>query len=85
MSVFSSFTDRSEDAVQVALRSAHRAARRPAGGVFTVFERYAGLAVSALTLGLGALQILWDPNRQASHDKLAHTVVVRAPRRGLRK
>jgi hypothetical protein len=45
------------------------------------FERYAGLAVGALTLGFGFLQILWDKNRQAAHDKLAHTVVARAPRR----
>jgi hypothetical protein len=31
---------------------------------------------------MGLLQILWDPNRQAVEDKLAHTVVVdlRGPR-----
>jgi len=46
-----------------------------------LFERYAGLAVGILTLGIGFLQILWDRNRQAAHDKLAHTVVARAPRR----
>ncbi|MBN2170358.1 MAG: RDD family protein [Candidatus Krumholzibacteriota bacterium] len=46
-----------------------------------LFERYAGLAVGVLTLGVGFLQILWDKNRQAAHDKLAHTVVARAPRR----
>ena len=28
------------------------------------------------TGGLGFLQILWDPNRQAIQDKTAHTVVV---------
>jgi uncharacterized RDD family membrane protein YckC len=46
-------------------------------GFLCALERYAGLAVSGLTLGIGALQILWDHNRQASHDKLSKTVVVR--------
>ena len=40
-----------------------------------------GLAVilSAAAAGLGWLWILWDPKRQAWHDKIAGTVVVRVP------
>ena len=34
---------------------------------------------SAAVLGLGWLWILWDPRRQAWHDKIAKTYVVRAP------
>ena len=40
-----------------------------------------GLAtiLSTLVVGLGWLWILWDPERQAWHDKIAGTVVVRVP------
>ena len=40
-----------------------------------------GLAsiLSAVAAGLGWLWILWDPERQAWHDKIARTVVVRVP------
>ena len=40
-----------------------------------------GLAsiLSAAAAGLGWLWILWDPERQAWHDKIAGTVVVRVP------
>ena len=34
---------------------------------------------SAVILGLGWLWILWDPERQAWHDKIAGTIVVRVP------
>ena len=34
---------------------------------------------SAAVFGLGWLWILWDPRRQAWHDKIANTYVVRAP------
>ena len=34
---------------------------------------------SAAVVGLGWLWILWDPRRQAWHDKIANTYVVRAP------
>lgn len=34
---------------------------------------------SAAVIGLGWLWILWDPRRQAWHDKIAKTYVVRAP------
>lgn len=51
-------------------------------GLMTCFGRYGGYAAGLATGGMGFLQILWDPNRQAVEDKLAHTVVVdlRAPR-----
>ena len=51
-------------------------------GLMTCFGRYGGYAAGLATGGLGFLQVLWDPNRQAVQDKLAHTVVVdlRAPR-----
>ena len=51
-------------------------------GLMTTFGRYGGYAAGLATGGMGFLQILWDPNRQAVEDKLAHTVVVdlRGPR-----
>ena len=51
-------------------------------GLMTTFGRYGGYAAGLATGGLGFLQVLWDPNRQAVQDKLAHTVVVdlRGPR-----
>jgi hypothetical protein len=51
-------------------------------GPMTCFGRYGGYAAGLATGGLGFLQVLWDPNRQAVQDKLAHTVVVdlRGPR-----
>ena len=35
--------------------------------------------LSTLVVGLGWLWILWDPERQAWHDKIAGTLVVRVP------
>jgi len=40
------------------------------------FGRYGGYAAGMATGGIGFAQVLWDPNRQAIQDKLAHTVVV---------
>ena len=42
--------------------------------------RYVGYLVSALPLGLGYLWVLWDGRKQGWHDKMAGTLVVRAPR-----
>jgi uncharacterized RDD family membrane protein YckC len=39
-------------------------------------KRYGGYAAGLATGGLGFVQMLWEPNRQALHDKAAHTVVV---------
>ena len=50
------------------------------------FKRYGGYAAAMATGGVGLLQLLWDPNRQAIQDKTAHTVVVdlrRPPRQAL--
>jgi uncharacterized RDD family membrane protein YckC len=41
--------------------------------------RYLGYFVSLLPLGLGFIWIAFDPRRQGWHDKIAKTVVVRAP------
>ncbi|MEO5689445.1 MAG: RDD family protein [Burkholderiaceae bacterium] len=51
-------------------------------GLMTSFGRYGGYAAGLATGGMGFVQVLWDPNRQAVEDKLAHTVVVdlRGPR-----
>lgn len=40
------------------------------------FERFAGYAAGLATGLLGFLQIFWDPNRQAVHDKIVGTVVI---------
>lgn len=44
-------------------------------------RRYGGYAAGTASGGLGFLQLLWDSNRQAVQDKIAHTIVVdlRAP------
>jgi len=53
-------------------------------GMMDSFGRYGGYAAGLATGGIGLLQVLWDPNRQAVEDKLAHTVVIdlRGPRAG---
>lgn len=38
--------------------------------------RYLGYFISTLPFGLGFLWIIFDPKRQAWHDKLAHSVVI---------
>ena len=42
--------------------------------------RALGACLSTLVLMLGFFWIAWDPERQSWHDKIAGTVVVRAPR-----
>ncbi|HEX2191445.1 MAG TPA: RDD family protein [Longimicrobiaceae bacterium] len=46
-------------------------------GWWAAFERFGGYAASIFTGLLGFFQILWDRNRQALHDKVTETVVVR--------
>jgi len=46
------------------------------------FGRAGGYGASAATLMLGFLEMIWDPNRQALHDRIAGTVVLRLPRSG---
>jgi uncharacterized RDD family membrane protein YckC len=52
--------------------------------VMSCFSRYGGYAAGMATGMMGFVQVLWDVNRQAIQDKIAHTVVIdlRAPRRG---
>jgi len=40
------------------------------------FGRYGGYAAGLATGLLGFLQIFWDPNRQAIHDKISATIVI---------
>jgi uncharacterized RDD family membrane protein YckC len=42
----------------------------------TAAIRYLGRIVSFVILLIGYLMVLWDPKRQALHDKIAHTYVV---------
>ena len=51
-------------------------------GWWDAFERAGGYAAGFATGLLGFAQIFWDPNRQAIHDRVSSTVVVRegAPR-----
>ncbi|MDB4949359.1 MAG: hypothetical protein JWM27_2008 [Gemmatimonadetes bacterium] len=46
-------------------------------GIWAAFERFGGYAASIFTGLLGFAQIFWDRNRQALHDKISETVVVR--------
>lgn len=41
--------------------------------------RYVGYVISIIAIFIGVLWVLWDPNKQGWHDKIASTVVVRAP------
>jgi uncharacterized RDD family membrane protein YckC len=43
------------------------------------FGRYGGYGAGIATGLLGFIQIFWDPNRQAIHDKISATVVVKWP------
>lgn len=43
--------------------------------------RNLGYVLSLIPLGLGFFWIAWDPRKQGLHDKLAHSVVIVAPRR----
>lgn len=42
------------------------------------FGRYGGYGAGIATGLLGFLQIYWDPNRQAIHDKISSTVVIKS-------
>jgi hypothetical protein len=46
-------------------------------GWWDAFGRFGGYAAGLATGMLGYFQIVWDPNRQALHDKVAGTVVIR--------
>lgn len=44
---------------------------------WVAFNRFGGYAASIFTGLLGFAEMFWDANRQALHDRIAHTVVVR--------
>ncbi len=44
---------------------------------WVAFERFGGYGASVFTGMLGFFEMFWDSNRQALHDKLARTVVIR--------
>ncbi len=49
------------------------------GGEMSLWEsfgRYGGYSAGLATGLLGFLQVIWDPNRQAIHDKISETVVI---------
>ncbi len=46
-------------------------------GLYLSLERAGGYAAGVATGLLGFAQVWWDPNRQAIHDKIAETVVIR--------
>jgi hypothetical protein len=46
-------------------------------GLWEAFERCGGYGAGFATGLLGFAQVWWDPNRQAIHDKIAETVVIR--------
>jgi len=48
--------------------------------IWDSFGRAGGYSASIATLGLGFLEALWHPNRQAIHDRISRTVVVRVGR-----
>ncbi len=50
-------------------------------GWWAVFNRFGGYAASMFTGLLGFFQKFWDENRQALHDRIANTVVVKEPSR----
>ena len=53
-------------------------------GINLIILVCAGLAVASLlslaVMGLGFFWIIWDPEKQAWHDKIAGTLVVRMPK-----
>lgn len=48
--------------------------------IWDSFGRYGGYGAGIATGLLGFAQIYWDPNRQAMHDKISATIVVKDPR-----
>ncbi len=52
---------------------------RPMDGS-TALLRYVGYIVSGIALWLGFLWIIWDPNHEGWHDKIAKTWVIKTQR-----
>ncbi len=47
------------------------------------FDRFGGYAAGIATGTLGFLELIWDANRQAAHDKMVGTVVLRTRGEGI--
>jgi uncharacterized RDD family membrane protein YckC len=52
---------------------------RPMDGS-TALLRYVGYIVSGIVVWLGFLWIIWDPNHEGWHDKIAKTWVIKTQR-----
>jgi len=50
--------------------------RHPELGFWHCVERALGYGASALEAGFGFFQVLWKPDRRATHDRIADTIVV---------
>jgi uncharacterized RDD family membrane protein YckC len=48
-------------------------------GFWQCIERSLGYFASALEFGFGYLQVFWNPNRMALHDKIGETIVIELP------
>ncbi|HTA27522.1 MAG TPA: RDD family protein [Bacteroidia bacterium] len=48
-------------------------------------ERALGYVASTLELGLGFLQVFWNPNRMGLHDRIAETIVIQEKKREKKK
>jgi uncharacterized RDD family membrane protein YckC len=59
------------------VRHPRAVARRRPIGYTRGFLRYIGRIISSLPIGLGYFWMLWDPQKQTWHDKIANSVVVR--------
>ena len=49
-------------------------------GLWHCIERSLGYAASTLEMGIGFIQVFWNPNRMALHDRIAETMVIRVKR-----
>ena len=49
-------------------------------GFWHCVERALGYGASALEGGFGFFQVIWKPDRRATHDRIANTIVVREKR-----
>jgi len=57
-------------------------------GFWHCIERSLGYVASTLELGIGFLQVFWNPNRMTLHDRIAETIVIKTrakDRSGIRK
>ena len=50
---------------------------QPPGYANAFLREIIGKLISAIILGIGYLWMLWDPNKQTLHDKIAHTIVIK--------